>query len=72
MPVNLLCSRNARPKKALVGRAKWEIKQDTLHWREDEQAWSAIYSSENYSLDGCTRKLLTHLHGWVVALHVVS
>ncbi len=28
--VDLLCSRNARPKKALVGRAQWEIKQTTL------------------------------------------
>ena len=27
---DLLCSRNARPQKALVGRAQWEIKQDTL------------------------------------------
>jgi hypothetical protein len=25
--VNLLCSRNARPQKALVGRAQWEINQ---------------------------------------------
>jgi hypothetical protein len=26
-PDDLLCSRNARPQKALVGRAQWEIKQ---------------------------------------------
>jgi hypothetical protein len=26
-PVDLLCSRNARPRKALVGRAQWEINQ---------------------------------------------
>ena len=26
-PVGLLCSRNARPQKALVGRAQWEPKQ---------------------------------------------
>jgi hypothetical protein len=26
-PVDLLCSRNARPQKALVGRAQWEINQ---------------------------------------------
>ena len=26
-PDDLLCSRNARPKKALVGRAQWEINQ---------------------------------------------
>jgi hypothetical protein len=29
-PVSLLCSRNARPQKALVGRAQWEAKQATL------------------------------------------
>ncbi len=29
-PVDLLCSRNARPKKALVRRAQWETKQATL------------------------------------------
>ena len=26
-PVDLLCSRNARPQKALVGRAQWKINQ---------------------------------------------
>ena len=26
-PDDLLCSRNARPQKALVGRAQWEINQ---------------------------------------------
>ncbi len=26
-PDNLLCSRNARPQKALVGRAQWKINQ---------------------------------------------
>jgi len=26
-PVDLLCSRNARPEKAVVGRAQWEINQ---------------------------------------------
>ena len=29
-PVDLLCSRNARPEKALVGRAQGEPKQTTL------------------------------------------
>ena len=28
--VDLLCSRNARPEKALVGRAQWETKQTAL------------------------------------------
>jgi len=26
-PVDLPCSRNARPQKALVGRAQWEVNQ---------------------------------------------
>ena len=29
-PVRLLCSRNARSQKTLVGHAQWETKQDTL------------------------------------------
>ena len=37
-PVDLLCSRNARPQKALVRRAQWETKQATLPGRENEQA----------------------------------
>ncbi len=34
----LLCSRNARPEKALVGRAQWKINQP-LSLRNDERAW---------------------------------
>jgi hypothetical protein len=31
-PDDLLCSRNARPEKALVGRAQWKKKSgDTIH-----------------------------------------
>jgi hypothetical protein len=29
-PVDLLCSRNARPQKALVGHAQWETIQATI------------------------------------------
>ena len=32
--VDLLCSRNARPQKALVGRAQWEINQPPSLKRE--------------------------------------
>ena len=32
--IDLLCSRNARPEKALVGRAQWEPKRATLPCRE--------------------------------------
>ena len=35
-PVGLLCSRNARPKKALVGRAQWETKQAALAEKEKQ------------------------------------
>ena len=37
-PDDLLCSRNARPQKALVGRAQWKtIQSPSL--RENERAW---------------------------------
>jgi len=37
-PDDLLCSRNARPKTPLVGRAQWEINQ-APSLRDTEQAW---------------------------------
>ena len=37
-PDDLLCSRNARPQKALVGRAQWKIHQPPS-LRDDERAW---------------------------------
>jgi len=35
---DLLCSRNARPPKALVGRAQWKINQPPS-LMENERAW---------------------------------
>jgi len=35
---DLLCSRNARSQKTLVGRAQWEINQ-APSLRDNEQAW---------------------------------
>ncbi len=44
-PDDLLCSRNARPEKALVGRAQWKIDQPPSLER-DEQAWKEhVYRS---------------------------
>ncbi len=37
-PDDLLCSRNARPQKALVGRAQWEIIQPPS-LGDNERAW---------------------------------
>jgi len=37
-PDDLLCSRNARPQKALVGRAQWKIIQPPS-LRNNERAW---------------------------------
>ena len=37
-PDDLLCSRNARPEKALVGRAQWKISQPPSLERT-KQAW---------------------------------
>jgi hypothetical protein len=44
-PDDLLCSRNARPQKALVGRAQWKINQPHP-WRENERDWKEhVYRS---------------------------
>jgi len=44
-PDDLLCSRNARPQKALVGRAQWKINQAPSLER-NEQAWKEhVYRS---------------------------
>jgi len=37
-PDDLLCSRNARPPKALVGRAQWKINQ-APSLKDNERAW---------------------------------
>ena len=46
----LLCSRNARPQKALVGRAQWKINQPPS-LRESEQAWRDLFEHERWSLN---------------------
>jgi hypothetical protein len=38
-PDDLLCSRNARSRTPLVGRAQWKINQPPSLERENEQAW---------------------------------
>jgi hypothetical protein len=44
-PDDLLCSRNARPEKALVGRAQWKISQPPS-LEKNERAWREhVYSS---------------------------
>jgi hypothetical protein len=44
-PDDLLCSRNARPEKALVGRAQWKIIQ-APYLERNEQAWKEhVYRS---------------------------
>jgi beta-hydroxyacyl-ACP dehydratase FabZ len=43
---DLLCSRNARPQKALVGRAQWKINQ-SLSLEKHEQAWKDHLSFAN-------------------------
>ena len=46
-PDDLLCSRNARPQKALVGRAQWKISQPHP-LRDNERAWrDHLYRSHN-------------------------
>ena len=45
---DLLCSRNARPQKALVGRAQWKINQSPSQ-RDNERAWKDHYEERWYS-----------------------
>ncbi len=43
-PDDLLCSRNARPQKALVGRAQWKINQPPFLERERASSEGACIS----------------------------
>ena len=45
-PDALLCSRNARPQKALVGRAQWKISQPPSLEREQASLEGAYISSD--------------------------
>ena len=47
-PDDLLCSRNARPPKALVGRAQWKINQPP----SPEEKMSELEGSSGVLLDG--------------------
>ena len=49
-PDDLLCSRNARPPKALVGRAQWEITQSPPLKKKR----ASVEGSSVYSLDART------------------
>ena len=48
-PVDLLCSRNARPEKALVGRAQWEINEPILEEITSEHGWTNCASLDGRS-----------------------
>ena len=48
-PDDLLCSRNARPEKALVGRAQWKISQPPSLERT-KQAWKEHMYRSNQRL----------------------
>jgi len=69
-PDDLLCSRNARPKTPLVGRAQWEINQ-APSLRDTERAWRKhLYRSKRvgkgslgHSLKGCYRESVDPLRG---------
>jgi len=45
---DLLCLRNARPQKVLVGRAQWKINQPPSQ-RDNERAWKDYYEEQWYS-----------------------
>ncbi len=46
-PDDLLCSRNARPRKALVGRAQWEINQPPSLGRQRASLEGLLYGSRS-------------------------
>jgi hypothetical protein len=72
-PDDLLCSRNARPEKALVGRAQWKISQPPSLER-NEQAWRehlyrsmrAVEGSIGYSPQERFRELVEPISRCVV------
>jgi hypothetical protein len=49
-PDDLLCSRNARPQKALVGRAQWKINQPPSLERETSKLGRIIWKDEGRSM----------------------
>jgi hypothetical protein len=51
-PDDLLCSRNARPRKSLVGRAQWKINQPPS-LRDNERAWKG--SVETAACSRCSQ-----------------
>jgi len=57
-PDDLLCSRNARPQKALVGRAQWKITQPPSRKREQASLEGASVSSLDARSKGQPRPLL--------------
>ena len=50
-PDDLLCSRNARPQKALVERAQWEIIQ-APSLRDHEQVWREHLYRSTHVIEG--------------------
>ena len=64
-PDDLLCSRNARPKKTLVGRAQWKINQPPSLER-NEQAWKEHVNRSTRAINdglGQPSRFLTNYRG---------
>ena len=63
-PDDLLCSRNARPQKALVGRAQWKINQPPSLKREQVSLEGALEGRlDGGLLCSCNARLRTPLVG---------
>ncbi len=60
-PDDLLCSRNARPQKALVGRAQWKINQPPSLERETSKLGRSIWTDEGRSMRAVKDSLATPL-----------
>jgi hypothetical protein len=55
-PIDLLCSRNARPRKALVGRAQWEINRPPGPGNKSFRS----FGGEEKESDGLVMLVLAH------------
>jgi hypothetical protein len=53
-PADLLCSRNARPEKALVGRAQWEINRPPVLGKESLRSFGGEEGGDG-PVEACAR-----------------
>ena len=60
-PDDLLCSRNARPQKALVGRAQWKDQSASIPEERTSELGGIIYMDDSRSMRAAQGNLITLL-----------